>query len=533
MPAHVIQGCFPAGRPRQPAKPPVAQLKAVRPKASPHRVGPPAPAFASKPPVVQAHGAHDAFGVDPGRLGLATGGGRLLPDAVRGKMEAALGADFSAVRVHVGPQPERIGAIAFTMGSDIYFAPGRFQPETLQGQQLLGHELAHVVQQRAGRVHNPLGNGVAVVQDRALEAEAERMGLMAAAHRVTTRANLAQPSAPVRISPRTSAAPGSFRLTAAAGGRQVGSVMVHTGGRATAEVTDLGVEPAYREQGIGKLLLAEAALTGLQCGKSKVTLAAQDNGCGKLTRWYKGMGFVQIGRNQRGFANLEAPVARVVSNVAQRREAARHVIGRPIQKMEQQAGVRTPTQDDEVALALRTVHNFLDKVGYGGALPTPQDITFVSELGLKGLLLKEQSGPAGSGRAEAMTTPRDPRHIYVDKNFHSTFTIVHEILHFISEKNLERYLWKVAVTDALAEAMTEYITLAIFGLHKQFVRVDKERNRIYGFGVTALQKVVLKRPETYQKILKCYFTCDQENMAIISKEFAKEYEKLLGQPSQE
>src|SRR5271154_2698832 len=95
-------------------------------------------------------------------------------------METALGADFSAVRVHVGPQAERIGAIAFTTGADIYFAPGRYQPDTPRGQQLLGHELAHVVQQRSGRVRNPLGAGVTVVQDRVLEAEAERLGRWAA-----------------------------------------------------------------------------------------------------------------------------------------------------------------------------------------------------------------------------------------------------------------------------------------------------------------------------------------------------------------
>jgi hypothetical protein len=136
---------------------------------------------------VQRHGAGGAFAVEAGALGLALSGGRALPEAVRGKMEAALGADFSAVRVHVGPQAARIGAIAFTVGSDIYFAPGRYQPETIQGQQLLGHELAHVVQQRAGRVRNPLGSGFAVVQDRALEAEADRLGQRAASHRVVAQ----------------------------------------------------------------------------------------------------------------------------------------------------------------------------------------------------------------------------------------------------------------------------------------------------------------------------------------------------------
>jgi hypothetical protein len=85
------------------------------------------------------------------QLGLAAGGGKPLPEAVRGQMETALAADFSAVRVRVGPQAERIGAIAFTLGSDIYFVPGGYQPDTVHGQQLLGHELAHVVQQRAGR----------------------------------------------------------------------------------------------------------------------------------------------------------------------------------------------------------------------------------------------------------------------------------------------------------------------------------------------------------------------------------------------
>ncbi len=120
----------------------------------------------------------------------------MLPEAVRSKMETALRADFSAVRVHIGPQAQRIGAVAFTIGSDIYFAPGRFQPDTIHGQQLLGHELAHVVQQRQGRARNPAGAGVVVVQDRLLEAEADRLGYLAAAQRTTASASL-----PARLPP--------------------------------------------------------------------------------------------------------------------------------------------------------------------------------------------------------------------------------------------------------------------------------------------------------------------------------------------
>jgi hypothetical protein len=107
-------------------------------------------------------------------------GGLPLPKDIQAKMEKALGANFSDVRVHVGPEAASIGAVAFTWGANIHFAPGQYNPHTPQGQFLLGHELAHVVQQRAGRVPNPFAGGVAVVQDHALEAEADRLGRLAA-----------------------------------------------------------------------------------------------------------------------------------------------------------------------------------------------------------------------------------------------------------------------------------------------------------------------------------------------------------------
>jgi hypothetical protein len=109
-------------------------------------------------------------------------GGLPLPRQVQAKLESALGAQFSDVRVHVGSEAAAIGALAFTWGSDIHFAPGQYNPHTQQGQILLAHELVHVVQQRAGRVSNPFGDGVAVVQDQALEAEADRLGRQAVLH---------------------------------------------------------------------------------------------------------------------------------------------------------------------------------------------------------------------------------------------------------------------------------------------------------------------------------------------------------------
>lgn len=128
---------------------------------------------------IQRYGRDGVIPVDPIQLGLASRGGRSLPAVVLAKMEAAFGADFSAVRIHVGPQAARLGALAFTTGNDVYFAPGQYQPDTIKGDQLIGHELAHVIQQRQGRVRGAPGD-LSVVVDRALEAEADRLGLKAA-----------------------------------------------------------------------------------------------------------------------------------------------------------------------------------------------------------------------------------------------------------------------------------------------------------------------------------------------------------------
>jgi hypothetical protein len=111
------------------------------------------------------------------------GGGAAMPEAVRGKMEAAFGTDFSSVRIHEGPNAGAVGALAYTQGTDIHFAPGQYQPGSQHGQELLGHELAHVVQQRAGVVSVPQGKGAdgpAINGDPALEAEADRLGIQAA-----------------------------------------------------------------------------------------------------------------------------------------------------------------------------------------------------------------------------------------------------------------------------------------------------------------------------------------------------------------
>jgi Domain of unknown function (DUF4157) len=120
-------------------------------------------------------------GVTSETRGTNSGSGKPLPDALRGKMEQAFQSDFSAVRVFEGLEATEIGALAFTQGTNIFFAPGRYQPETQGGQELLGHELAHVVQQSEGRVQATMQTkGVAINDNSSLEHEADVQGARAA-----------------------------------------------------------------------------------------------------------------------------------------------------------------------------------------------------------------------------------------------------------------------------------------------------------------------------------------------------------------
>ncbi len=109
------------------------------------------------------------------------GGGSPLPDELRSSMERSFSTDFSAVRVHESDAASAVGARAFARGDDLCFAPGQFDPASAGGRELVGHELAHVVQQREGRVAPTTAQGDAgIVADPALEAEADELGARAA-----------------------------------------------------------------------------------------------------------------------------------------------------------------------------------------------------------------------------------------------------------------------------------------------------------------------------------------------------------------
>ena len=131
-----------------------------------------------------------------------------MPGHVRGKMEQAFGADIANVRIHRDSrEAERIGAAAFTRGNELHFAPRRFEPRSGAGQELLGHELAHVAQQSSEATVPRSQVGRMYVNDSPrLEAEASRAGRIAAtggrvpgSHSMT--AGVASADAPIQLYP--------------------------------------------------------------------------------------------------------------------------------------------------------------------------------------------------------------------------------------------------------------------------------------------------------------------------------------------
>lgn len=84
------------------------------------------------------------------------GGGRPLEPEVRAEMGARLGHDFSHVRIHDDGRAHdcaaAMRALAYTVGSDIVFRRGGYNPGTAEGKVTLAHELTHVIQQGQGTV---------------------------------------------------------------------------------------------------------------------------------------------------------------------------------------------------------------------------------------------------------------------------------------------------------------------------------------------------------------------------------------------
>ena len=115
--------------------------------------------------LAQRSGGDGPFDLDSDtadRINRERSSGQSLDRRVQAKMSDATGQDFSDVRVHTGPEShalnESINAKAFTTGQDIFFREDAYDPGSSSGQELLAHELTHVVQQSSGMVGSAGGS---------------------------------------------------------------------------------------------------------------------------------------------------------------------------------------------------------------------------------------------------------------------------------------------------------------------------------------------------------------------------------------
>ncbi|MEO0868745.1 MAG: DUF4157 domain-containing protein, partial [Cyanobacteria bacterium J06642_11] len=119
--------------------------------------------------------ANDEF---ESQLHQSRGGGSPLESKLRGKLESAMGADFSQVKIHTGSQSDQLNrsiqAKAFTTGNDVFFKQGEYNPSSRSGQELIAHELTHVVQQ----------GGSQMTAQRKSDAVIQRFGLAGASRQL-------------------------------------------------------------------------------------------------------------------------------------------------------------------------------------------------------------------------------------------------------------------------------------------------------------------------------------------------------------
>ena len=122
-------------------------------------------------PFVQRSGTGETTSVAPSHVESnilsSKGTGSPMDISTKSFMENRFEADFSQVRIHTGSQAvqmsRELNAQAFTVGNDIYFNEGKYNPNTHSGKHLLAHELTHTIQQ-GGSISKKVQKKPAVIQ---------------------------------------------------------------------------------------------------------------------------------------------------------------------------------------------------------------------------------------------------------------------------------------------------------------------------------------------------------------------------------
>jgi hypothetical protein len=111
------------------------------------------PLASSITPFIQTKGGDGGTASDTvtQQINSTRGSGSNMDRPTQSFMESRFGSDFSGVKIHTGDDAvqmsRELNAQAFTVGSDIYFNSGKYNPSSESGKHLLAHELTHTVQQ--------------------------------------------------------------------------------------------------------------------------------------------------------------------------------------------------------------------------------------------------------------------------------------------------------------------------------------------------------------------------------------------------
>ncbi|MEH2352907.1 eCIS core domain-containing protein [Nostoc sp.] len=114
-------------------------------------------------PIIQRRSSDGGMAATPdleASINRARGGGQVMANNIRQPMEKAFGTDLSGVKIHTDAQSDKLNrsiqARAFTTGQNVFFRQGEYNPSSQGGQELLAHELTHVVQQNGEAVRRSL-----------------------------------------------------------------------------------------------------------------------------------------------------------------------------------------------------------------------------------------------------------------------------------------------------------------------------------------------------------------------------------------
>jgi peptidoglycan/xylan/chitin deacetylase (PgdA/CDA1 family) len=117
------------------------------------------PITSSITPFIQAKGADGGTASDSvtNKINATRGSGSNMDSFTQSFMESRFGTDFSGVKIHTGndavQMSSELNAQAFTVGNDIYFNSGKYNPSSESGKHLLAHELTHTMQQSKGGIN--------------------------------------------------------------------------------------------------------------------------------------------------------------------------------------------------------------------------------------------------------------------------------------------------------------------------------------------------------------------------------------------